>query len=125
MMTDESSVRLLDARVGRDSCLDRGYYITNRNGVWYLTHQGDWTNGIDHGSTRNWWGSERAAQKFLERQKEDAGMVTVSKCEKCGKYPLVRSTPAGSWLWCPHCFRCFGATQCTYVDIPEGCADDR
>ncbi len=107
MMTDESRVRLLDARVGRDHPrFDRGYYITSQNGLWYLTQQGDWTHGIDHSSTRNWWPSRRVAQKFLKQQKEEAEII--EKMEHTGMRWKVRHT-AGleahivtdeDWPWC-------------------------
>ena len=59
---------LNSAKVGMDPVskrggVSRGAYITNEHGCKYLTHAGEWTDGIT--GKHNWWDNQFEAACFL------------------------------------------------------------
>jgi len=46
----------------------RGAYVCDPSGRYFLTHGGEWTDGIK--GNENWWDNERDARKALLQQQE-------------------------------------------------------
>jgi len=46
----------------------RGAYVCDPSGRYYLTHGGEWTDGVK--GDENWWDNERDARKAILKQQE-------------------------------------------------------
>lgn len=73
---------LFSARIGLDPVqkrggISRGAYICDESGARYLTHSGEWTNGIR--GDENWWNDAIEARLFLNNAIKKARDLEVTQ----------------------------------------------
>ena len=76
---------LEEAKVGVDPCrkrgdVCRGAYISEKSGVMYLRHDGQWQNGAS--SEEVWWETEGHALAFLNAKKREPLSSNVERMHR-------------------------------------------